>query len=262
MSEAQRRPASTMSAERRYGIAISVALILGGVYWALTGLTEGTRSGQSSYQLDGHSLVVEGSSTSVEIVPGDGTELKVDRQFERNAFGSDPTDTYKDGKLQLKETNCGFLSFNCKTTYVLTVPRDTKLTVKNNSGSIKVSGMSGDTELKTNSGDILAQGLSGSLRMESSSGSLEADALTATTVVTKSSSGDAELGFSTAPQSVDAKASSGDVVITVPSGDETYKLDIATSSGDKEPMVKADSTSTRTIAVKTSSGDVSVDYSH
>ncbi|MFI5729332.1 DUF4097 family beta strand repeat-containing protein [Kribbella sp. NPDC051587] len=254
--------ASTMSAERRYGIAISIALILGGLYWALTGLTEGDHSGQTSYKLDGDSLVVEGGSTSVEIRPGDGTELKVDRQFERNAFGSDPTDTFKDGKLELKDTNCGFLSFNCKTLYVLTVPRDVKLTVKNNSGPIKVSGMTGETELKTNSGDIAVQGLGGSLRMESSSGSIEASGLSTSAVTTKSSSGDTDLEFSMAPQSVDSKASSGDVAIALPTGDETYKVEAETSSGDNERNVKLDPASTRSITVKTSSGDVSVGYDH
>ncbi|MFK4087694.1 DUF4097 family beta strand repeat-containing protein [Kribbella sp. NPDC020789] len=262
MSDTQGRPARSMSAERRYGIAISVALILGGLYWALTGLSEGNESGQSSYQLDGRSLVVEGKSTSIEIQPGSGTELQVDRRFERNAFGSAPTDTFGDGKFELKDTNCGFLSLNCKTTYVLTVPRDVKLTVKNSSGSIKVSGMTGETELKTNSGDITVDGLGGTLRMESSSGDLDGAGLTATTVTTKSSSGSTELGFNSAPESVDAKASSGDVSIVVPSGTETYKVDSHTSSGDNEPNVRVDPAATRSITVKTSSGDVSIDYDH
>ncbi|MFC9690950.1 DUF4097 domain-containing protein [Kribbella sp. NPDC056951] len=262
MSDGQRRPASTMSAERRYGIAISVALILGGIYWALTGLTEGTRSGQSTYKLDDKALVVEGGSTSVEIRPGDGTELKVDRQFERNALGSDPTDTFKDGKLQLKDTNCGFLSFGCKTTYVLTVPRDVKLTVKNNSGPIKVSGMTADTELKTSSGDIEVHDLGGIVRLESSSGSIDGDGLNASSVTTKSSSGSAELAFATAPASVDAKSSSGDVKITVPSGPETYLIETDTSSGDYSPELRQDPSATRTIHVKTSSGDIDLEYSH
>lgn len=262
MSETQRRPASTMSAERRYGIAISVALILGGIYWALTGLTEGARSGQSTYKLDDKTLVVEGSSTSIEIRPGDGTELKVDRQFERNALGSDPTDTFTDGKLQLKDTNCGFLSFGCETTYVLTVPRDVKLTVKNSSGPIKVTGMSGDTELKTNSGDIEVHDLGGTLRIESSSGSIDADGLNASTLTTKSSSGSAKVVFATAPQSVDAKSSSGDVTIRVPEGTETYKIETDTSSGDNEPEIRQDPSATRTIKVKTSSGDIDLEYGH
>ncbi|MFB6719490.1 DUF4097 domain-containing protein [Kribbella sp. NPDC056345] len=260
MSEAQRRSASTMSAERRYGIAISVALILGGVYWALTGLTEGPRSGQTTYKLDDPTLVVEGNSTSVEIRPGDGDELKVDRQFERNALGSDPTDTFKDGKLQLKETNCGFLSFGCKTAYVLTVPRDVKLTVKSTSGPIKVSGMTADTELKTSSGDIEVHDVAGTLRMESSSGGIDADGLSASTVTTKSSSGSAEVVFATAPLSVDAKSSSGDVTVRIPSGPETYHLETDTSSGDNEPEIRQDPSATRTIKVKTSSGDIDLGY--
>ena len=71
MSDVQGRPASTMSTERRYGIAISVALILGGVYWALTGLTEGTKTSQDSYPVQGGELRVDTTSAEVEVRAGD-----------------------------------------------------------------------------------------------------------------------------------------------------------------------------------------------
>ncbi|WUJ75430.1 DUF4097 domain-containing protein [Kribbella soli] len=264
MSDVQGRPPSSMSTNRRYGIAISVALILGGAYWALTGLTEGTKSGQESYTVGGDSLLVKSGAATLEVRPGDGTELKVERQSERNVFGSDPKEKYDEGggKLELNSGGCGFLSFGCKTSYVLTVPRDLKLTVESSSGDVTVSGFTGGAEVKSSSGDIEVHDVGGPLRMESSSGDLEADGLTATSVITRSSSGSATLDFTVAPQSVDAKTSSGDLSIQIPSGDESYKVDTKTSSGDESANVKIDPNATRTIQAKTSSGDVTIEYNH
>ncbi|RZU15752.1 putative adhesin [Kribbella rubisoli] len=264
MSDVQGRPPSSMSTNRRYGIAISVALILGGAYWALTGLTEGTKNSQESYTVQGDSLLVKGGAAEVEVRPGDGTEVKIDRQFERNVFGSDPKEKFHEdeGKLELNSGGCGFLSFGCKTSYVLTVPRDLKLTVESSSGNVKLSGFAGGAEVKTSSGDIEVHDVGGPLQLESSSGDVEADGLTATSVIAHSSSGSSSLDFSVAPQSVEAKSSSGDVSIRIPSGVESYKVDTKTSSGDESANVKIDPNATRTIQAKTSSGDVTIEYNH
>ncbi|MEU8223988.1 DUF4097 family beta strand repeat-containing protein [Kribbella sp. NPDC048915] len=262
MSDVQGRPRSSMSIERRYGIAISVALILGGAYWALTGLTEGTKTSHHRYPVQGTSLHVQNSSATIEVRPGDGNEVRVDRESERNLFGSDPKENYDAGenRLELDSGGCGFLSFNCETKYILTVPRDLQLTVESTSGDLTVTGIEGGANLKTNSGDIVAHDLGGSVELESSSGDQEADGLTATSVTTHSSSGDTSLDFSAAPQKVDAEASSGDVDIRIPSGTESYKVDTDTSSGDESANVKIDPSATRTISAKTSSGDVSIEY--
>ena len=264
MSDVQGRPRSSMSVERRYGIAISVALILGGAYWALTGLTEGTKNSQTSYPVHDSSLLVKGGAATVEVRPGDGTEIKVERQFERNVFGSDPNEKYdeSEGKLELNSGGCGFLSFGCKTTYVLTVPRDLKLTVESSSGDMTIAGIQGATELKSSSGDIEVHDVRGPLDLKSSSGDLEADGLTATSVTAHSSSGSTSLDFAVAPETVEAKTSSGDVSIRIPSGTETYKVDTDTSSGDEAANVNNDPNAKRTITAKTSSGDVSIEYNH
>ena len=262
MSDVEGRPASTMSTERRYGIAISVALILGGLYWALTGLTEGTKTGEGSYPVQGDALRIDSSSAEVEVRAGDGPDVKVERQFERNVFGSDPKEKYDNGKLELTDSGCGFLSFGCKTPYIVTVPKDLQVTLKSSSGHVKVSGLTGGADLKSSSGTIEVQDVAGPLRLESSSGDLDGQDLRATSVSTESSSGDVDLDFAVAPQSVDAKASSGDVSIRIPSGPASYKVETDTSSGDESANVKIDQTATRTIKAQTSSGDVTVEYNN
>ena len=260
MSEVQSRPASTMSTERRYGIAISVALILGGVYWALTGLTEDTKVSQDTYPVEGQALTIEARSADVEVRSGDGSEIKIERQFERNVFGSDPKEKYEDGTLKLRDTGCGFLSFGCDTNYILTVPEGVKVTLESSSGDLKVSGLQSGADLKSSSGSIEAHNIAGALQMESSSGDLEAQDLRATTVSTQSSSGSVDLDFSAEPQSVESESSSGDVTIRIPTGTKPYKVDTETSSGDDTASILQDPAAGRSITAKTSSGDVTIEY--
>jgi hypothetical protein len=257
MSEVQGRP---MSMERRYGIAISVALILGGAYWALTGLTEGTKTGQGSYPVQGGALTVHTNSANLELRSGDVLEITVTKKFERNAFGSDPSEKYADGKLEIKGTGCGFLSFGCTTDYVVTVPKDLKVTIESSSGDLKASDLPAGASLKTSSGGIEVHRIGGDLSLKSSSGRLEAYDLTASSVTSQSSSGSVELNFAAVPSSVQAKSSSGDLDVRLPNGSETYKVETDSSSGDESARVKTDPASTRTITAKTSSGNVTVEY--
>ena len=261
MSEVQRRPGSSISPERRYGIAISVALILGGGYWALTSLTEEAKATQGTYPVQGTSFTIESSSADLEVRSGDVREVTVDRKFERNVFGSDPKETYEDGKLQVRDTSCGFLSFGCDTSYVVTVPKGVKVTVESTSGNLKVSDLPGGASLKTTSGNIEASNIGGELSLESSSGDVEARDLTASDVSAHASSGGIELTFQDAPKTVSAETSSGDVTVQVPGGTEAYKVDSVTSSGDESTEVKTDPAATRTIKATTSSGDVTIEYS-
>ncbi|MEV6286030.1 DUF4097 family beta strand repeat-containing protein [Kribbella sp. NPDC051770] len=260
MSEVQGRAGREMTPERRFGIAISVALILGGAYWALTNLTEEAKATQGNFPVQGNSLTVVSKSSDVEVVAGDVSEIKVDRKFKKTVFGSDPDESYQNGKLELKASGCSFLSFGCGTDYVITVPKELAVSVENTSGTIKVSDVAEVGKLKTTSGDIEVHGAGGELTLDATSGDIEASGLTATKVFGKTTSGKIDLGFTVAPQEVRAQGTSGDVTVVVPEGAEAYKVDTDTSSGDEHTEVRTDPVATRTITAKTSSGDVSVEY--
>jgi DUF4097 and DUF4098 domain-containing protein YvlB len=262
MSEVQGRSSAAMTPERRFGIAISVALILGVAYWALTNLTEEAKATQDTYPVQGTSLTVVSKSSDIEVVAGDVREIKVERKFKKTVFGSDPDESYSNGKLEVKSNGCSFMSFGCGTDYVITVPKDLKVSVENTSGTIKVSDVAEVGKLKTTSGDIEVHAVGGELTLDATSGDVEGTALTATKVYGKTTSGKVELTFASAPAEVRAQGSSGDVTVLVPEGPETYKVDTDTSSGDEQSELRTDPAATRRITAKTSSGDVTVEYAH
>lgn len=260
MSEVENRPAGTLSTERRYGIAISVALILGGVWWAVTDLTEDTHTSEQSYSLAGSALTIDARSADVEIRSGDGDQVTVTQRFRRNVFGSDPKDKYREGKLEIGGGSCGFLAVGCDTSYVVVVPRQTKVTAHSNSGELKASDLPAGADLKVSSGGIEVHRIGTDLRMASSSGDVGAFDVDAGTVNAVSSSGNVELTFTKAPTDVEARSSSGDVLIEVPKDKDTYQVVTETSSGDELVKVETDPASKRTVRGRSSSGDVSVDY--
>ncbi|GAA1527282.1 DUF4097 family beta strand repeat-containing protein [Kribbella lupini] len=263
MSEVQGRSSGAMTPERRFGIAISVALILGGAYWALTNLTEEAKATQGSYPVQGTSLTVVSKSSDVEVVAGDVREIKVERKFKKTVFGSNPKESYRDGKLEVKSSGCTFMSLGCSTDYLITVPKDLKVSVDNTSGTVKVSDVAEVGKLKTTSGDIEVHGVGGGeITLDATSGDIEGGALTAKKVHSKTTSGKVELTFAAAPDEVQAQGTSGDVTVLVPEGVETYKVDADTSSGDERTELRTDPAATRTITAKTSSGDVTVEYAN
>jgi hypothetical protein len=249
-----------MSMERRFGIAISIALILGGGWWALTGLIENSHTSNEQFPVHGTSLVIDSRSTDVEIHSDDVSQITVTREITRNIFGSGPKDKYQDGRLELGDAGCSFLWFNCRSDYVVVVPRALKVTAESRSGDLQVSDLPGGAELKSSSGDIEVDRIGGELRLESSSGDLEGHDLTAGTVTTRSGSGDIELDFDSAPSAVQLKSSSGDVTVRLPSDDAAYKVATHTRSGDDSTMVKTDPASDRSVQADTSSGDITVEY--
>jgi putative adhesin len=261
MSEVERRPAGTMSRERRFGIAISLGLILGGGWWAASELGGDAAPANLSFPVSGQQLQIDARSSDVWIRSGDVQDIQVRREGGSDGlFSSGPKETYENGELELR-ASCGPISFGrCEPDYVITVPRDLRVRIETSSGDVEVENATGPVDVKSSSGDVIVNGANGDVVVETTSGDVTAEGLRSSTARVKASSGDLELRFATAPTTVTAETSSGDVDVTVPDGTETYRVDTDTSSGDTETGIRTDPASTRTIRAETSSGDVTVEY--
>lgn len=260
MSEVENRPAGTLTTQRRYAIAISVALILGGAWWALTDLTEDTHTSEQTYSLTGAALTIDADSADVEIRSGDGDQVTVTQRFRRHVFGSAPKDDYRDGKLEVGGGSCGFLVSDCATSYVVVVPRRVKVTVQGDSGDLKAADLPAGADLEVASGGIEVHRIGTDLRLSSASGDVGAFDVAAATVAARSRSGNVEVTFARAPTGVEARSSSGNVLIEVPQGTEGYQVETKSSSGEELTKVRTDPAAPRTVRAESSSGDVSIDY--
>jgi hypothetical protein len=111
-------------------------------------------------------------------------------------------------------------------------------------------------DLDSGSGDITLRTLTGQIDVNVGSGDLDATALTGKKVYAKAGSGNIELKYATAPDSVDLEVGSGDITLNVPDGAYDVKTDVG--SGDANISIKSDPTSTHKISLTAGSGDATV----
>jgi hypothetical protein len=127
---------------------------------------------------------------------------------------------------------------DCGTDYDVTVPASVALTINDKSGEITLDGMAGAIDVASGAGAVKATGLrSPSVRVRISSGPVE-------------------LGFSTAPTSVTAHSSAGNVTATVPGG--PYNIDASTKAGARHINVSDSPSAPGELTLTSNAGDVTV----
>jgi DUF4097 and DUF4098 domain-containing protein YvlB len=210
------------------------------------------------------------------IVPTSGDDVRIDSSA-KGALHTPRLRAVKEGLMVRMNGNCPAISFGpCRASIVMHVPTGTKIDVRSGSGDLTASGLSGsvrmetgsgdvdasgltgDADLRTSSGDVNVRGLGGDVALRTASGDLNGEDLSAETVQAVTSSGDVGLDFRQAPRDVDAATASGDVDISLPTG-QTYRVEADTGSGDRN-VIGDDPDSPRIVRARTSSGDVTVGY--
>ncbi|WP_248960284.1 DUF4097 family beta strand repeat-containing protein [Sphaerisporangium perillae] len=134
--------------------------------------------------------------------------------------------------------DCPNENWTCDVDYAIEVPRGVQV------------------KLKTGSGDITLRALSGRFDADTGSGTIDANGLGGKQAVAKTGSGDVDLRFTAVPDNVDVRTGSGTGVVHVPQG--AYDVNLSTGSGEKKIDVTDDDSSSRSIVVKTGSGDAKV----
>lgn len=159
----------------------------------------------------------------------------------------------------------------CSVDYEVTVPRGTRVTgsvdsgelrlrgvatvdVDADSGDVSISGVTGRATVQADSGDVELRDIGGRISVDASSGSVTATGVRKP-VDAQLSSGDLTVRLAE-PGDVRAEVSSGDIQVTVPRGH--YHVEGDTSSGDRAIDVRRDPDSQHRLALRTSSGDVTV----
>jgi hypothetical protein len=184
-----------------------------------------------------------------------------------------------DGTLVLTSRCPGFaLSTNCGVNYKLNVPKNVEVSGSVNGGGATLVDIAGNVDLRSSAGDIRGTNLSGALTLRSTAGDVKVTApsgeidltstagnviinsATSTTVRAYSSAGDVRLEFATAPESIDANSSAGDVTVIVPASGEAYSVDLDTSAGSENVGIRTDPKSDRRLKLRSSAGDVNVKY--
>ncbi|MBQ4370713.1 MAG: DUF4097 family beta strand repeat protein [Oscillospiraceae bacterium] len=134
--------------------------------------------------------------------------------------------------------------------------------ISGTSGDIRISGLTvdGDISVSLTSGEISGSDIicGGSASLKTTSGDIDLASFAAEKAFScKVSSGDIEIASLASPD-IMAKASSGDIKLTVLGDEKEYRVSAEASSGDVDSP--RSSKGNKSIDVKTSSGDIKVEF--
>lgn len=195
---------------------------------------------QQTYHAPGGALTIRAGTHDV-LVRGGGAAgtVEVSRHLSWG-FGAGPPTASDAWTGSVLGVGADCHGSGCSADYVVTVPDSTDVTVATGSGDIALTGSLGAVTLRSVSGDI------------------EASDLDAHRVSAQVDSGDVDLGLASAASPVGVSTGSGDVSVRLPRG-TAYLVDVESGSGDSEVGVPTDPAGTRTVRVRTGSGDIEVD---
>jgi hypothetical protein len=212
-------------------------------------------------------IVLDGGSGDVQVKAVPGTETRITRTIRS---GSDPEPSFSVSGAELHLSgSCGS---DCSVSYAIETPPGVAVTGSLTSGSMMLTGIgtadvradSGDIDIRqatgtvraeTDSGDLLVADTKGAATLQAGSGDITAQRM-AGAVTATASSGTIDVRLS-APASVKAISSSGDITVTVPPG--AYRTTTEADSGDIHvDGITQDAKSANLLDVRASSGDVTV----
>ena len=230
--------------------------------------SSGTRDSDDTHQVDERITTVQLAAESADITIKVSDDDKTTVQEKRTYWLWKHGDAYsvKDGVLKL-DGDCGW---QCRSDFVVTVPRGTKVTGDNGSGDLSISGVSGvgrevavrqdrarrcqrRREARPHLGRRRDRRPDRQAGRTANSGDITASGLKGGPVNVQTSSGDIELELAEA-NDVRAKGTSSDIEVTAPSGG--YNVSTETRSGDVDNELGDDPNGSHTIDASTVSGDI------
>ncbi len=210
---------------------------------------------------------LSGGSGDVTIRTSARTDTAINRVVRYR--GAEPGRTYRiEGSALSIDTRCGP---DCGVSYEIDAPTGVNVTGGTTSGDVRLAGVgtvdldvrSGDVSvesatgpvtIETTSGDIIAGDVRGATTLKATSGDVEGRGLAGAATV-QVTSGSVELHL-TKPVAVRARATSGDVLVTVPR--DRYQVQVATANGDENVSVPHDASASHLLDVSTTNGDVTL----
>ncbi|WP_171161883.1 DUF4097 family beta strand repeat-containing protein [Streptomyces sp. I05A-00742] len=245
--------------------AARLSLLVGGVVMAGTVLTgcgsadlSEVEPEQRTFALSGRTLTVDTDDSEIELVPGEGKDVKVTRWFDGWSLGGSTKTTWAMEKDTLKlRQRCDGIGVDCKGKHRIEVPRGVTVVVEDENGGVTSRGIKGNLRLSSDSGDIDVRDADGRLELSSENGDVVAEqGIDSRNLAVRSENGDIRLRTARVPDAVRAESESGSVTVKLPKG--TYRTDAESDSGRTRVDVPRSASSPHTVRVRSEYGDVTV----
>lgn len=249
------------------GVVTAVTLLLtSSTVWTwLARLSAETETGGGSYIRPVSLVVVDADEVDLVLMAGQAGRVRFERRLEWS--GSKPTveETW-DGQTFQVTARCPDgpplvvgADPVCSVGYTIAVPAEVAVDVTSRSGEIEVRDLGGEVRLSESTGSVTVDNIIGPLALRTTTGDIVGSGLRSSHVEVRVDTGNVDLSFATPPEQVIVVATTGNPTIEVP-GDDRYRVSVETSTGNQDISVVRDPDATRTIDIRTTSGDVRIRY--
>ncbi|MFD4987319.1 DUF4097 family beta strand repeat-containing protein [Streptomyces sp. NPDC058374] len=218
----------------------------------------GAEPEHKSFALPGRTLTVDSDDSRIELVVGDGDEVRVTRWFTgRAVLGSTPRAdwTVEGDELRLRVT-CSGLITTCDAKHRVEVPADVAVTLRTQDGSVTAKGFSTPLTLHGSDARLTVENVSGPLDLRSTDGAITARSVSSPTVRARTEDGSLLLSMAEAPERIDAGSKDGSVTVELP--EAAYRVRTAVQDGRANVSVLEDPSSSRVVSVTAEDGNVTV----
>ncbi|MGW4373357.1 DUF4097 family beta strand repeat-containing protein [Streptomyces albidoflavus] len=218
----------------------------------------GAEPKHKNFALTGRTLTVDSDDSRIELVPGDGEEVRVTRWFSGRALlGSTPRAewTVEGDALKLR-VSCGGLVAHCDARHRIEVPADTAVTLRTHDGAVTAKGFSAPLTLHGSDAPLTVEDVSGPLDLRSTDGAITTRSVSSSRVRARTEDGSLVLGLVEAPERIDAASKDGSVTVELP--EAAYDVRTEVQDGRTNVSVLEDPASSRVVSVTAQDGNITV----
>jgi hypothetical protein len=251
----RRTPAAVRVLWKVFAAILVAGALVWGPYSVVTLIAHSERIEETTYEaVDIAVLDVGGDSGSISIRAAAIDTIEVRAEISDGLRATGESQTVVGDTLQLRSTCPNFGSNFCWVNYEIRVPADLELRVESDNGSIAINGTSAPIAADGDNGSIRLADVSGPIEVATDNGRVEGTRLRSQQVTADSDNGRVQLEFEVAPMTVVATSDNGRVEVVVPDDGAAYRVDLAAGNGSETIAVPLDSSSERTITVRSGNG--------
>ncbi|OWA05695.1 hypothetical protein B9W68_22870 [Streptomyces sp. CS227] len=218
----------------------------------------GAEPEHKSFALAGRALTVDSDDSRIELVPGDGEEVRVTRWFSGRALlGSTPRAEWTvEGDALALRVRCGGLVAHCDAKHRIEVPADTAVILRTQDGAVTAKGFSAPLTLHGSDASLTVEDVSGPLDLRTTDGAITTRSVSSSRVRARTEDGSLVLGLVEAPDRIDAASKDGPVTVELP--EAAYDVRTAVQDGRTNVSVLEDPASSRVVSVTAQDGNITV----
>src|SRR5260370_32893188 len=136
-----------------------------------------TTHDQRAFSSGGTHLIIDDSSSDLQVVPGNGPGIEAQRWLSGTAAKPGHSSWTLHGDTLQLSIDCSGLVFSCGSRFEVAVPPGMAVTVNSGSNTDTISGLSAPVTVNGNQGDVNVTGVSGPLQVSTGPGAGTATAV-------------------------------------------------------------------------------------